>query len=201
MKKTLAAVLVLGGLSLGLPTSGALSASLPESRPGIPLSESVKPIRVGTIGDHTDTRPTETASLRPEGIAGGYVFVPINPFRALDSRDYVDGYLFAGDTWAFDVISDQSGGARIPTGAVAVTYNLTVTDTSGGGGYIAIYPANIDWPGNSSVNWTASGTTLANGGTVAIGNFNGPGKVEVYVGPAGGPTGTDFLIDITGYYI
>ena len=187
MNTTVAAIIMLAGLSVGLPMSGAASAPSPVVRPGIPVDESVQPIRI-------------VVPKARRCVAGRYAFVPLNLFRALDSRDYSDGYLLAGQTWAFDVITDQKLNQQIPAGAVAVTYNLTVTDTTSTG-YIAVYPADIVWPGTSSVNWTAPGTTLANGGTVAVGLFNGPGEVEVHVGPAGGLAGTDFVMDITGYYI
>jgi hypothetical protein len=141
----------------------------------------------------------EAGPARTEGIAGGYVFVPINPFRAYDSRSYADGFMGGGDTVYFDVLTDQNGAAMIPADAVAVTYNLTATVTLNSG-FLAIYPADIYWPGNSSLNWTQTNQTLANGGTVAIGNLDGPGQVEVYCGPAT-YLGTDFIVDITGYYI
>ena len=187
MNTTVAAIIMLAGLSVGLPMSGAASAPSPVVRPGIPVDESVQPIRI-------------VVPKARRCVAGRYAFVPLNLFRALDSRDYSDGYLLAGQTWAFDVITDQKLNQQIPAGAVAVTYNLTVTDTTSTG-YIAVYPADIVWPGTSSVNWTVPGTTLANGGTVAVRFFNGPGEVEVHVGPAGGLAGTDFVMDITGSYI
>ncbi|MGB8858560.1 MAG: hypothetical protein WCC60_04860 [Ilumatobacteraceae bacterium] len=138
--------------------------------------------------------------LRAEGTAGGYVFVPINPYRTLDSRAYADGFMLAGDSWFFDVITDVGGAVRIPSTAVAVTYNLTATGTFGAG-YCALYPANISWPGNSSINWSTSNQSIANGGTVSIGYLDAPGQVEIYCGEAGQFVGTDFVLDITGYYI
>ena len=134
-----------------------------------------------------------------EGVAGGYVFVPINPFRSFDSRRI--GPLPGGFVDRFSVLTDEYGIPRIPSDAVAVTYNLTVTATTGAG-FAAIYPVDIDWPGNSSINWTGPGTTVANGGTVAIGNFQDViGGVEVYIGPDLASVSSHYLIDITGYYV
>lgn len=147
-----------------------------------------------------DIAPTFVASADvTNGVAGGYVFVPINPYRTLDSRAYSDGFMIGGDTWYFDVLTDANGVTQIPATAVAVTYNLAIVDTVGSG-FVAVYPADINWPGNASINWTTTGTTLSNGGTVAIGFLDAPGQIEVYVGPAL-PIGTDFVIDITGYYL
>jgi hypothetical protein len=152
---------------------------------------------VGTAPAGTKEAP---GAFETEGIAGGYVFVPINPYRTFDSRDYADGYMLGGDTTWFDVLTDSHGTPQIPSNAVAVTYNLAIVDTSGSG-FLAIYPADINWPGNASINWTGPGTTLSNGGTVAIGYYTAPGQVEIYCGPALWTTGTDFVVDITGYYI
>ncbi len=136
---------------------------------------------------------------RTEMVVGGYLFVPINPFRTFDSRAYPDGFMRARDTWFFDVLTDQVGSPMIPASAVAVTYNLTIAGTLGGG-YCALYPADIYWPGNSSINWTQSGQTIANGGTVAIGFLDAPGQVEIYCDTTGGSAGTYFILDITGFY-
>lgn len=132
--------------------------------------------------------------------SGGYTFVPINPYRTFDSRG-LSYYLQGGYTNRFDVLTDQYGVSQIPYGAVAVTYNLTVTSTFGEG-FFSIYPVDIYWPGTSSVNWISSGQTIANGGVVAIGDYAGVyGGVEVYVGPNRPGVATDYIIDITGYYI
>ena len=38
-------------------------------------------------------------------------------------------------------------------GARGAVINLTVTGTEGNGGFVAVFPAGIPWPGNSSINW------------------------------------------------
>jgi hypothetical protein len=98
-----------------------------------------------------------------------------------------------------DVVTDVDGQLMIPQDAKAVTYNLTIADTQGAG-YLGIFPANVDWPGNSSINWWQSGLLLANGGAVGLGvSFvtNLAGSVALH---AGGPGSTAFIVDITGYY-
>ncbi len=158
----------------------------------IPVAES------GATGDVFDAAAPPAS--RTDGVAGGYVFVPINPYRTFDSRDYANGYLLGGEEVWFDVITNTNGVQMIPSGAVAVTYNLAITASSSAG-YLSLYPADVNWPGNASINWTSSGMTLSNGGTVAIGYYDGPGEVAVYCGPVVPGVGTDYVIDITGYYI
>ena len=131
---------------------------------------------------------------------GGYTFVPVSPYRSFDSRAYADGFLLPGDEVYFDVLTDVNGTQQIPTGAVAVTYNLTATGTLGAEGYLAVFPADIYWPGNSSINWFAANLSIANGGVVALGYLDAPGQISVYCGLVP-RTGTDFIVDITGYYI
>jgi len=143
--------------------------------------------------------PTEVILPDVAAVSSGYTFVPITPFRTFDSRSYIDGFMLGGDEIYFDVLTDQNNIPKIPSNAMAVTYNLTVTST-GGSGYLAIYPGNTTWPGNSSINWTLTGQTLANGGTVAVGYFDAIGQIRILCGPLGF-LGTDFLLDITGYFI
>ncbi len=135
-----------------------------------------------------------------EEVGVGFTYVPVDPYRTWDTRFLGEGTpLPGGFVEFFTVLTDIQDVQRIPSDAVAVTYNLTVTETVGGG-FAAIYPADIAWPGTSAINWTTSGTTVANAGTIAIGDFAGAvGAVEVFVEPAG--SSTHYLIDITGYYV
>jgi len=142
----------------------------------------------------------------PQGTAGGFVFVPVDPYRTYDSRNYSDGYLTFDEAVVFDVLTNEAGAAIIPAEAVAVTYNLTVANTTGGGGYLAIFPGDApEWPATSAINWSFAGTVIANGGTVGIGTYSGPNGTipgSLVVGLGGAATvGTDFILDITGYYI
>lgn len=127
-------------------------------------------------------------------------FVPITPYRAIDSRALGgDGLMYPGREVYFDATSDATGVQRIPPTAIAVTYNLTVTGTTGAGGFIALFPAGQPWPGNSSINWFTSGIDLANGGVVALGNRTGPGQVSFYAGQVSGASAY-VILDITGYF-
>ncbi|MGD9998194.1 MAG: hypothetical protein AB7L17_19245 [Ilumatobacteraceae bacterium] len=185
------------GFALPLGASGPAPSPLP-SRPaptGPPPDKQALPWQPSASAPDPD-------GVTAAGIAGGYVFVPISPYRTYDSRDYEPevGYMLGGDTVYFEVLTSSNGTPMIPANAVAVSYNLTVTNTYGSG-FLGLFPANVtSWPGTSSINWTAAGQTIANGGVVSLGTRSAPGQLSVYCGPAAN-LGTDFLIDITGYYI
>ena len=190
-------VVAIAAICATLLSGGAVAVSEAAPAPPPPVERIVAAYQLPTI------KPAPVASgstgSRPEAIAGGFVFVPVNPFRTWDSRAAGFGRLPGGLVARFTVLTDINDVQRIPVEAVAVTYNLTVTDTIGGG-YLALYPVDIEWPGNSSINWTVSGSTIANGGTVAIGDFEDViGGIEVYNGLSS--PGTHFIIDVTGYYL
>ncbi|HVD01180.1 MAG TPA: hypothetical protein VNG93_08525 [Candidatus Dormibacteraeota bacterium] len=127
----------------------------------------------------------------------GYIHQPgfhaITPARVYDTRSS-GGPLAAGATRAISVATALVGGATVvPSGATAILYNLTVTNTAAAG-YLALFPFGATWPGNSSINWTGPNQTLANGGTVSLG-----GDRQINVLDGGG--GTDFIVDVTGYFL
>ena len=189
---------------LAIAASLGLGFALPLSASGSDPSTPVPAPRGPTVGkqaqhDTAQLPHVESAPLPIEGIAGGYVFVPISPYRTYDSRNDAEGFLVGDESTFFEVLTDANLSPKIPAGAVAVSYNLTVVDTFGSG-YLGLYPANVPWPGTSSINWSATGQTVANGGVVALGNRTQAGQIGVYCGPAANLY-TDFLIDITGYYI
>ena len=166
-----------------------------QSRSAAPSASEAPPAKSATPIDPTGAETD--GGLQAQ--LSGYTFTPINPYRAYDSRPYVDGFLLPGQGVYFEVLSDVNGTQQIPASAVAVTYNLTATGTFGAQGYLAVFPADINWPGNSSINWVASNQSIANGGVVALGARSGPGEITVYCGQVS-LTGTDFIVDITGFY-
>ena len=178
-----------GAAELVVATSPALAA-----RTGEPGSNAVRFERSAT--PRSSTTEATTAML------AGATFYAIAPYRSYDSRFDPEGPLAAGWYVIIQVITDGYGTPMIPDTAVAVTYNLTVTGTTGdAGGYLAVFPAGQPWAGNSSINWWTSGLSLANGGVVALGPEPtlGAGCVEIDISPVPG-TATHFIIDITGYY-
>lgn len=139
-------------------------------------------------------------------LAGGSrasTFTPIEPTRVYDSRvaNPLPGLVGSGSRRRLSVRSgrDLDAGAVIdanlvPADATAVSYNVTVTRTTGSG-FLTVAPGDADVAKASSINWTTAGQTIANAGIVKI---DGDGAVNVFVGGPGGST--DFIIDVTGYY-
>lgn len=107
------------------------------------------------------------------------------PVRAYDSRSG-DGALGGGDQRNIVMTG-------VPAGASAVTVSLTATQTAGSG-YLSLFRSGITWPGNSNLNWFASGQTVA---VTTISAVNASRVVAVR---AGGTGSTQFIIDVIGYY-
>ncbi len=146
-----------------------------------------------------------SAPLVAAGVAG--LYVPISPYRTWDSRDFVDGKLISlndanGQAIALDILVDQDGILAIPETATAITYNVTIVNQTSAG-FLTV--SSVLQPPSeairtSTVNWSGPGGAIANGSAVAVNVFEGePGYIGVMVGGPGATT--DFIIDVTGYYI
>lgn len=88
---------------------------------------------------------------------------------------------------------DCTVGGAIPAGATAAAVNVTVTGTVGAG-FLSLYKFGIAFPGTSTLNWTAPGTTIANGTTVAL---DGSARCTARVGGGGS---AHVLVDVVGFY-
>ncbi|MCU1365830.1 MAG: hypothetical protein JWN39_1469 [Ilumatobacteraceae bacterium] len=121
----------------------------------------------------------------------GYVpptqsFVPFTGTpRVFDSRLAANGPKFT--------INDERTIDLGIAGARTAIINLTVTETGAGGGFVAVFPANIPYPGNSSINWTAADQNVANG---VITSVDATGKIKVRANNA-----THIVIDRIGFMI
>jgi serine protease len=80
----------------------------------------------------------------------------------------------------------------VPAGALAAVINLTVTETEQGG-FVAVFPADSTWPGNSSINWSSSGQNLANSVITAT---DATGHIRV----RGGVNPAHVVIDTQGFF-
>lgn len=78
-------------------------------------------------------------------------------------------------------------------GARTAVLNVTVTRTEGAG-YVAVFRADVAWPGNSSINWSGPNENIANG---VITQVDAAGKIKI----RGGDGTTDVIIDRIGYLI
>jgi hypothetical protein len=130
-------------------------------------------------------------------VAAVSAFVPLHPpQRVYDSRTTTAGKFAAGETRT--VSFQQALGGVVPTAAII---NLTVTNTEGlgtgaaeSGGYVSVFPANIPWPGTSSINWKGTNQNVANAVITAVAPND---AVSVLCGV----NRTDVVIDLVGYLL
>jgi hypothetical protein len=134
-------------------------------------------------------------------------FHPISQVRVYDSRSPAPtpGKLATGGSRVVSVKDgrDPSSGNptalnAVPLGATAVTGNITVTNTTGNlGGFLTIMPGDAAALVGSSVNWFGPGQNTANSFTAKL---DASRQLKIFAGGAPAPD-TDFIIDITGYYL
>jgi hypothetical protein len=126
------------------------------------------------------------------GSSGSGSFVPIVPARVYDSR-LAAGALHDGEERDVSVTTSTTGHRAVPSGVRAVALTVTVTETTGAGGYVAVFPAGTTWSSTSSVNWFGPGQNLA---TAVLCGVDGASRVTV----RGGVNPTQVVLDVTGYF-
>ncbi|MGZ4673064.1 MAG: hypothetical protein ACXV8K_10430 [Ilumatobacteraceae bacterium] len=127
-------------------------------------------------------------------------FHPIAPARVYDSRFNAPiGIVPAGGSRLISVANAYNPGTNVishvdvvPAGAVAIAYNLTVTDTPAAG-YLQLAPGSSTVVTGSSINW-AAGQTVANGGTVTL-----DASRQVKALPVA--SSCNVIVDVQGYYL
>jgi hypothetical protein len=140
------------------------------------------------------------------GPASAGAFHAVTPTRVYDSRAPLPhtGIIMSLATFNTRTLSvadgrDGSGNVTVPNlvpaGATAVAANVTVTGTIGGFGYLAINPGGNFVEAGSTINWFADGQTLANGVILTLNNSR---QITVICNGGGA---TQFLVDISGYYL
>jgi hypothetical protein len=104
--------------------------------------------------------------------AGASAYVPVTPYRILDTR-FGLGFplrrVNAGEAFTLQLTD-------VPAGSSAVVLNLTVTAPTASG-FVTVYPTGVALPNASSINVDAAGQTIANLVTVPIG---ANGTVDIY---------------------
>ncbi|MEZ5141446.1 MAG: hypothetical protein R2726_02860 [Acidimicrobiales bacterium] len=88
---------------------------------------------------------------------------------------------------------DCKVGGAVPLGATAALVNVTVVNTSASG-FLALFKGGIAWPGNSTINWNAPNTIIANSAVVAL------DSLAQLTARCSGSASTDFFVDVVGYY-
>ncbi len=130
-------------------------------------------------------------------------FHALTPTRVYDSRQALPqpGALNSGQSRTISVKDARAvnGGAitvtdAVPAGATAVAANITIAGTSGGG-YLAVNPGGNTVISASTINWSSTGQVLANG---VILTLNSDRQLTVICDGGGG---TQFIVDITGYFL
>ena len=114
-------------------------------------------------------------------------FVPITPARYYDSRVAPNSIHAGGST-----VSVPLAGApfAVPTGAAAISMNLT-SDQATGAGYVTAYPGDGAFPLSSNLNFVAA-TPVANAALVKL---SAGGTLNTFVNVA-----THVIIDVNGYF-
>ena len=131
----------------------------------------------------------------------GSVFYPSVPARVYDSRspEPAPGSMASGQPSRVISVADSrdADGAVIarsvvPTEAVAIAYNLGVTNTVNPG-HLRLFPAGETLPNASVINWPGRGYTRANASVVGV---SADKKVAIY----SSEPGTHVFMDVLGYY-
>lgn len=135
---------------------------------------------------------------RPAGAqtppAAGPLVALLTPMRVFDSR--VDPAFADQRKLASGESIGVSVGPAVEGFPSAVFLNLTVTETEGAG-YLVVYASDLTGerpiPSTSNINWSATGTTLANFAMTAVGGEN---TVAVRCGGGGR---THVIVDVYGF--
>lgn len=215
-----AGVTASAALGTGLVSQGALGAvqliasgPAPTTRPA-PFVGKARTLETDTDGNLwfciAASSPAAPAGkwVKLAGPAAAGAFHPISPARVYDSRGNM------GATASGAITQTQNrvipvGDARnldgtiatpnvVPPGATAMTFNLTVTGTTGAFGYLSMVPGDAASATTSTINWDGPGKSIANGGTVKL---DGNRQVKVFCSDPVAVSSTQFILDVTGYYL
>jgi hypothetical protein len=133
----------------------------------------------------------------------GALFHPIKPMRAYDSRcatpesgalaNAGQRTVFVGD--GHDNSGNVTATDAVPPSATAVAYNVTVPlAPTTGGGHVRVWPAQDATSNASVLNWSAGGTTRANGSIVGVSDQR---QVRIHNGSG---EANHIVLDVLGYY-
>jgi hypothetical protein len=126
---------------------------------------------------------------------GGAAYHQLDPIRMMDTRSNVG---LNGPFRSHDALTLQVGSASgsVPSGAVGITGNLTVTGQDAKG-YVSMTAQPADDPTTSTINFPV-GVNRANG---VVAPLSSGAASFTYVATAGGGNpSTELLLDVTGYF-
>ncbi len=129
-----------------------------------------------------------TDSTAPISSSG--LFIPIVTGRAYDSRNPPESALVGNVVRSVTLAGLGAPSPVVPTGASAVSINLTAADETGAG-FVTAYPSGTVWPNTSSLNYqplqpVANGTVL---------KLSAGGALDLLSNLA-----TAIIIDVNGYF-
>jgi hypothetical protein len=171
--------------------------------------------RLKTVGGGAKTiTARDTVATAVTGVSGaitissatGATFHAISPARVLDTRPtgggvthvgILTGPFVAGAVRTFDVANAPhvgGSGIAVPTGAVAVTGNITITGQTAAG-VVALGPTMTAVGDTTTVNFSALGNRACN---VTIGLGPNGTLQAVFRGPTA--ASTNVIFDVTGYF-
>jgi hypothetical protein len=130
-----------------------------------------------------------TAGAQVSAQAVDYTYFPVGPTRTYDSRSPSAGGPL-GNGGDRPLLTGLQNATPRP---VAITINLTVTQTVGAG-WLAVYPNDVPFSGTSSINWFSNSQDLANNAFVSIPD---DGIIRVRCGGIPGAQ-AQFVIDFIG---
>jgi hypothetical protein len=184
------------------PDGGATGSGTTNQLDGVSCGSTTQCIAVGLsseqCGSTTPGGGSLTVSIAPTVVSASAasLYNPVSPTRICDTRpssisglsDQCTGKTL-GPAGTLEV--QVTGQANVPSGAVGVVLNVTVTGPTANG-FLTIWPAGVTQPVASNLNFVA-GETIPNLVQVQLGSS---GAIDVY-NSAGS---TDVIVDVEGYF-
>ncbi len=169
-------------------TSGALACTVSGLTNDTSYTFTVTAMNIA--GTSSASAPSDPVTPRP---ATGSTYHAISPTRLLDTRigNGLSGTFKSHLARTFQV----TGRGGVPSGATAVTGNLTVTGQTQAG-YLFVGPVATNSPSSSTLNFP-KGDDRANGVVVALG---AGGTLSVTYVAASSTARTQAIFDVTGYF-
>jgi outer membrane protein assembly factor BamB/uncharacterized membrane protein YoaK (UPF0700 family) len=173
--------------AVGCASGGGTCAPLWTATTGNPIYSSSPAVSNGVV-----YVGSEDGKLYAFGLPGA-TYHALTPTRILDSRDHTGGLgTFSSHVAQTFTVTGHGG---VPSGAIAVTGNLTVTQQTSAG-FLYIGPVAMNNPTSSTLNFPVN-DDRANAVTVAL---SGTGTLSVtYAASTLGPT-AQVIFDVTGYF-
>src|SRR5664280_1620142 len=184
-------ILTSGGTVVGSAFCGTGATCATPVTSSVPASATYHAV----IGASDGTLPLMMSAPLPVTWTTFSTYHALTPKRLLDTRDGTGGLSGPFSSHVARTFQLTGGSSGVPSGAIAVTGNLTVTQQTSLG-FLAIGPVAMNNPTSSTLNFPVA-DDRANAVTVAL---SGTGTLSVtYAAPTLGPT-AQVIFDVTGYF-